>query len=131
MLGRTAALGLHARMNGSNSSGGGGANNQRLGAANSSRHSRSRSTDSLADLYLPLSPSELVERVWSQTCLYAGLALRLWSFLGLGWKWLLNASRLVLYALLLLPGFMQVCCVCAGTRLLCLAAVGLLSSLRC
>jgi len=28
--------------------------------------------------------------------------------LGAGWKWLLNFYRLVLYAMLLLPGFMQV-----------------------
>lgn len=35
------------------------------------------------------------------------LALRLWSHLGLGWKWTLQAYRLVIYACLLLPGFLQ------------------------
>jgi hypothetical protein len=32
----------------------------------------------------------------------------LWSYLGLGWKWLVQVYRLVLYAMFLLPGFLQV-----------------------
>ena len=36
------------------------------------------------------------------------LAVRLLSYLGLGGKWNLQLMRLLLYAALLLPGFMQV-----------------------
>jgi hypothetical protein len=132
------------------------------------RHRRTWSTaDSLADLALPISPGEAAARAVSEACKLLGLALRLWSYLGLGacrgapssggrssgspnlagagtlvglwprhqsmttrrsqpllrccalthathvacaagWKWLLQLFRLCLYALLLLPGFLQV-----------------------
>lgn len=48
------------------------------------RHSRSKSLDSLADLVAPLSPAELIDKVASQVWLYAGLAFKLYSYLGLG-----------------------------------------------
>jgi prenylcysteine alpha-carboxyl methylesterase len=41
-------------------------------------------------------------------CCCCSLALKLWSYLGLGWKWLVQVYRLVLYAMFLLPGFLQV-----------------------
>lgn len=72
------------------------------------RHSRSKSVDSLADLVVPLSPTELLERVASELLLCFSLAVRLYSYLGLGLKWLTGFYRLVLYAMLLLPGFIQV-----------------------
>lgn len=74
----------------------------------SRRHSRSKSVDSLADLVAPLSPTELLERVALELVLYFSLAVRLYSYLGLGLKWLTGFYRLVLYAMLLLPGFIQV-----------------------
>jgi prenylcysteine alpha-carboxyl methylesterase len=64
--------------------------------------------DSLADLVVPLSPTELLERVASELFLCFRLAVRLYSYLGLGLKWLTGFYRLVLYAMLLLPGFIQV-----------------------
>lgn len=49
-----------------------------------SRHSRSKSIDSLADLAVILSPTELMERAASEILLYTGLAFKLYSYLGLG-----------------------------------------------
>lgn len=80
------------------------------------RHSRSKSVDSLADLVAPLSPTELLERVASELLLCARLAVRLYSYLGLGLKWLTGFHRLVLYAMLLLPGFIQVRALSPHTR---------------
>lgn len=37
----------------------------------------------------------------------ARLAFKLLSLLGLGWKWNVQLWRLLLYAFLLLPGFIQ------------------------
>lgn len=74
------------------------------------RHRRGRSwhsVDSLADLSIPLSPSEAAERLLQECITLLSLAVKLWSYLGLGWKWLLQVSRLCLYACLLLPGFIQ------------------------
>lgn len=45
---------------------------------------RWRSTDSLADLYLPVSPGEWLERLVQQSINLVGLALKLLSYLGLG-----------------------------------------------
>ena len=39
----------------------------------------------------------------------ARLAVRLYSYLGLGWRWTFMLLRLIIYALLLMPGFAQVC----------------------
>eukprot|EP00879_Flechtneria_rotunda_P028778 GHRR01030998.1.p1 GENE.GHRR01030998.1~~GHRR01030998.1.p1 ORF type:complete len:105 (+),score=28.69 GHRR01030998.1:179-493(+) len=50
---------------------------------NSHRRSRSwHSVDSLADLALPLSISETVERVAKESVMVLGLAFNLWSYLG-------------------------------------------------
>ena len=38
----------------------------------------------------------------------ARLAVKLYLYLGLGWRWSSSALRLILYSLLLLPGFAQV-----------------------
>jgi hypothetical protein len=54
------------------------------GVKGSRRHSRSKSVDSLADLVAPLSPTELLERIASEAWLCAELALKLYSYLGLG-----------------------------------------------
>ena len=43
-----------------------------------------RSTDSLADLVLPLSPAEWLDRLAHEALNVLGLAVRLWSYLGLG-----------------------------------------------
>ena len=43
-----------------------------------------------------------------ETFLIARLSFRLLSLLGLGWKWNLQLWRLLLYSILLLPGFIQV-----------------------
>lgn len=43
-----------------------------------------------------------------ETFLLARLAFRLLYLLGLGWRWNVQLWRLMLYALLLLPGFIQV-----------------------
>ncbi|GBF90156.1 isoprenylcysteine alpha-carbonyl methylesterase-like protein [Raphidocelis subcapitata] len=61
--------------------------------------------DSLADLGLPLSPAAAAEHAVAEAWRLFKLALKLWSYVGLGWKWSLQACRLVVYALLLLPGF--------------------------
>ncbi|KIY96316.1 hypothetical protein MNEG_11644 [Monoraphidium neglectum] len=72
------------------------------------RHRRSWSSfDSLADLNIPLSPGEAIEAALAHALLLASLALKLWSYLGLGYKWLIQVYRLILYAMLLLPGFTQ------------------------
>ena len=38
----------------------------------------------------------------------ARLAVRLYSYLGLGWRWTFMLLRLIVYAMLLMPGFAQV-----------------------
>lgn len=38
----------------------------------------------------------------------ARLAVRLYSYLGLGWRWTFMLLRLIIYAVLLMPGFAQV-----------------------
>ena len=43
-----------------------------------------RSTDSLADLCLPVSPAEWLDRLAHEAVNVLGLAVRLWSYLGLG-----------------------------------------------
>ncbi|KAI8469431.1 MAG: Alpha/Beta hydrolase protein [Monoraphidium minutum] len=82
---------------------------RKLGKHGHSSQSRSSwaSFDSLADLTIPLSPVEAAERALEKAVLLLSLALRLWSYLGLGYKWLLQVYRLCLYAMLLLPGFAQ------------------------
>lgn len=65
------------------------------------------SIDSLADLNIPLNPLALIRRVVKESVVLFALAVRLWSFLGLGWRWTVNFYRLVLYAILLMPGFIQ------------------------
>jgi hypothetical protein len=82
MLGDRTALVLQARRRASSSSGGNLVGSRR--PPGGSRHARSRSTDSLADLYLPVTPSELLERVLSEAWLVLGLAFKLWRYLGLG-----------------------------------------------
>jgi hypothetical protein len=54
------------------------------GVKGTRRHSRSKSMDSLADLVVPLSPTELLERIASEAWLCAELAFKLYSYLGLG-----------------------------------------------
>lgn len=54
------------------------------GVKGTRRHSRSKSMDSLADLVVPLSPTELLERIASEAWLYTELAFKLYSYLGLG-----------------------------------------------
>lgn len=49
---------------------------------------------------VPLTPAHML--------VHCRLALNLFSYLGLGYKWLLQVYRLVLYAMFLLPGFLQV-----------------------
>lgn len=66
-----------------------------------------RAEDSLADLALPLSPKGQVEHVTQEVFLIVRLALTLWSYLGLGWRWTWNCCRLVIYAMILMPGFLQ------------------------
>ncbi|KAF8072911.1 hypothetical protein HT031_000571 [Scenedesmus sp. PABB004] len=65
------------------------------------------SGDSLADLAVALSPVQWVEAAVLKAWELAGLALRLWTYLRFGWLWLAQAARLALYALFLLPGFLQ------------------------
>ena len=48
-----------------------------------------------------------------ETFLVFRLAVLLYSYLGLGTRWTGKLTRLILYAMLLLPGFIQVC---AGFR---------------
>jgi hypothetical protein len=43
-----------------------------------------------------------------ETFMLARLTLKLLSLLGLGWRWNVQLWRLLLYAFLLLPGFIQV-----------------------
>jgi hypothetical protein len=68
-------------------------------------HHRWTSVDSLADLTQPVG-FDRVERVAHEVVEYGWFALRLWSFLGLGWRWAVNFWRLVLFATFLLPGFL-------------------------
>ena len=44
-----------------------------------------------------------------ETFLLARLTFRLLYFLGLGWRWNVQLWRLLVYAFLLLPGFIQAC----------------------
>ena len=44
-----------------------------------------------------------------ETFLVFRLAVLLYSYLGLGTRWTGKFIRLILYAMLLLPGFIQVC----------------------
>lgn len=110
MLGSARAATLVFRSS-SSSDGGDGSSYQTASRSNASRrHRRSKSwasMDSLADLNIPLSPGQALERLLLESWMVAGLALKLWSYLGLGWKWLVQVYRLVLYALFLLPGFLQ------------------------
>ncbi|KAK9805124.1 hypothetical protein WJX72_000318 [[Myrmecia] bisecta] len=46
-------------------------------------------------------------KVVSETFLVARLALRLGSYLGLGWRWFQKLLQLLMYAGLLMPGFIQ------------------------
>ncbi|GMH34097.1 hypothetical protein BSKO_01931 [Bryopsis sp. KO-2023] len=64
-------------------------------------------SDSLADLKEPLSPREALSHVTTEVFLVFRLAIKLWSYLGLGWRWLWNFCRLFLYATILSPGFLQ------------------------
>lgn len=57
---------------------------QEQGPTAARRHSRSKSIDSLADLVVPLSPTELLERAASELWMCLGLAFKLYSYLGLG-----------------------------------------------
>jgi hypothetical protein len=67
-------------------------------------HRRSSSlADSLADLAVPTSLGDAAR----QAAVLTGLALQLLTFVGIGWKWVLQATRLAIYAILLLPGFAQ------------------------
>ncbi|EFJ43261.1 hypothetical protein VOLCADRAFT_66123 [Volvox carteri f. nagariensis] len=60
------------------------------------------------DLTIPFShATSLVRRIFSEALLLLRLAVRLWTYLGVGWKWSIQLLRLVLYAMLLLPGFLQ------------------------
>ncbi|KAK9820850.1 hypothetical protein WJX81_002179 [Elliptochloris bilobata] len=43
----------------------------------------------------------------TETFIVARLAVRLYSYLGLGWRWTFMLLRLIVYALLLMPGFAQ------------------------
>ncbi|KXZ54252.1 hypothetical protein GPECTOR_5g342 [Gonium pectorale] len=63
---------------------------------------------SMLDLTLPFSHgTSLLRRVFSEGFLLLRLGFRLYSYLGMGWKWSMQLLRLVLYATLLLPGFIQ------------------------
>ncbi|KAF6266738.1 Alpha/Beta hydrolase protein [Scenedesmus sp. NREL 46B-D3] len=110
MLGSARAATLMFR-NSSSSSGGDGTSSKTAGRSNASRrHRRSKSwasMDSLADLNIHPTPGQALERLLLESWMVAGLALKLWSYLGLGWKWLVQVYRLILYAMLLLPGFLQ------------------------
>jgi hypothetical protein len=44
----------------------------------------------------------------AETFVVARLAVRLYSYLGLGWRWTFMLARLIVYAILLMPGFAQV-----------------------
>jgi len=44
----------------------------------------------------------------AETFVVARLAVRLYSYLGLGWRWTFMLARLIVYAVLLMPGFAQV-----------------------
>ncbi|MEW5309110.1 MAG: hypothetical protein WDW38_001019 [Sanguina aurantia] len=75
---------------------------------NAPHHKRGMSFDSLQDLSAPIPLVPLVRRVVGEGFMLAGLAVQLLAYLGLGWKWAVNLFRLVLYATLLLPGFLQI-----------------------
>lgn len=73
----------------------------------SPRHRRWSSIDSLSDLSQPVSTTVAVENAAKQTVEYGYFAFKLWAYLGLGWRWIINFWRLVLFATFLMPGFMQ------------------------
>ncbi|CAD7696485.1 unnamed protein product [Ostreobium quekettii] len=65
--------------------------------------------DSLGDLeQKTLSPRERADRVAKEVALVARLSVKLWSHLGLGWRWNVAAWQLILYATFLMPGMIQV-----------------------
>ncbi|XAR51566.1 hypothetical protein NMG60_11006230 [Bertholletia excelsa] len=63
---------------------------------------------------MPTSPSRQrsftqdIGHAASETCLITGLAFRLLRYLGVGYQWMLRLLVLGFYAMLLLPGFLQV-----------------------
>ncbi|GLI62543.1 hypothetical protein VaNZ11_005207 [Volvox africanus] len=66
------------------------------------------SDSSMFDLTVPMNhATSLVRRVLSEVLLLILLAVRLWTYLGVGWKWSIQLLRLVMYATLLMPGFLQ------------------------
>ena len=66
---------------------------------------------------IPRLNSRLMLQSLGDSFLVARLAVKLYLYLGLGWRWSSSALRLILYAVLLLPGFAQVR-FCACSKLL-------------
>ena len=64
---------------------------------------------------IPRPNSRLMLQSLGDSFLVARLAVKLYLYLGLGWRWSSSALRLILYAVLLLPGFAQVrFCACSN-----------------
>lgn len=61
-------------------------------------------------VHLRTHSASVLEQALEETFLVARLAVALYSYLGLGTKWTGKLLRLILYATLLLPGFIQVSC---------------------
>ncbi|KAF5837012.1 hypothetical protein DUNSADRAFT_4985 [Dunaliella salina] len=61
----------------------------------------------LYDISCP-TPWSWVRRIASEVVLYINYGFKLLGYLGLGYKWALSLYQLIVYATLLLPGFIQV-----------------------
>lgn len=63
--------------------------------------------DVLADLaWAPLEPEERFQRIMDSARLCVELAGKLSRFLGFGWKWITGLVRLVIFTMVLWPGFL-------------------------
>ncbi|KAJ9531745.1 hypothetical protein QJQ45_021895 [Haematococcus lacustris] len=74
------------------------------------RHRHTLSWDSLGDLTKApwgTGPWPATKKLFSHLALMLRLAVKLWSYLGVGYRWTMNLWRLIIYAMLLLPGFLQ------------------------
>eukprot|EP00873_Tetraselmis_striata_P002342 jgi/Tetstr1/422606/TSEL_013412.t1 len=76
----------------------------------STRLQRCESNDSLDGLMFQKyhqSPAGVLSELWREAVEVAKLASKLLGYLGIGWKWVVALLQLILFSMLLMPGFLQ------------------------